>query len=240
DELERERKFALARSLVDDAHELAAFAADPAPAVEARPEIGADAELADHLEQCLLYAQLAAELDEGGDAVAQQLGNGEAGVEPELLQHRIVVGADIARIAADPRACARDADFQERLTEIVPTPDIGDQPVRGAVAGMHMGVDEARRDQLVARVDLAVDRPLEALAEEQHAVALVDQLGVAPKGMMPVGVPDQPGAGDTGAHEASFAFAKLGEGCGLFRLAAVRVSKHSGFTRANVNEGHEP
>ena len=161
----------LARRLVDDADELAAVAADPAAAVEAGPEIGADAELADALEQRLLHAQLAAELDEGGDAVAQQLGDRELRIEPQLLRRRVVVGADIARIAADPRALARDADLQERLAEIVAAPDVGNQPVRGAVARMHVGVDEARRDELVARVDLAIDRAVEALADEQHGVA---------------------------------------------------------------------
>ena len=76
--------------------------------------------------------------------------------------------------------------------------------MRGAVTGMHVGVDEARSDQLVTGVDLAVDRALEALAHEQHRVAFVDQLGVAPQRMMPVGVRDQPATGDTGAHEIPF------------------------------------
>jgi len=154
--------------------------------------------------QRLLHAQLAAELDEGRDAVAQQLRHRESGVELELLARRIVVGASIARIAADPRARAGDADLQEGLAEIVPAADVGDQPVRGAVAGMHMGVDESGRDQLVARVDLAVDPAFEALADEHHAVAFIDQLGIAPEGMMSVGMPDQPAAGDPGAHEQSF------------------------------------
>ena len=57
------------------------------------------------------------------------------------------------------------------------------------MAGMHMGVDESRRDQLVAGVDLAVDGALEALADEQHGVAFVDQLGIAPERMMSVGMP---------------------------------------------------
>ena len=104
DELEREIELALARGFVDDADELAALAADPAAAVEARAQIGADAELADRVEQRLLHAQLAAELDEGRDAVAQQLGDGEPRIERELVGGRVVVGADIARIAADARA----------------------------------------------------------------------------------------------------------------------------------------
>ena len=179
-------------------------AADPAAAVEARTEIGADAELADDLEQRLLDAQLAAELDERGDAVAQQLRDRPSRIEQQLVHHRIVVGPHVAWIAADARTLAGDADFQEGLAEIVPASDVGDQPVRGAVTGMHMGVDESRRDQLVAGVDLAVDRALEALADEQHGVAFVDQLGIAPQRMMPVGMRDQPATGDTGAHEIPF------------------------------------
>src|SRR5262245_36147614 len=71
------------------------------------------------------------------------------------------------------------------------------------MAGMHMGVDESRRDQLVARVDLVIDGALEALADEQHGVAFVDQFGMAPKRMPPLGVADQPAASDTRAHENS-------------------------------------
>ncbi len=193
-------EFPLARGFVQHADELAAVTTDPAAAVEARTEIGADAELADDLEQRLLDAQLAPELDECRDAVAQELCHREAGIEEQLFQHRVVVGANIAWIAADARALARDADFQKRLAEIVPASDVGDQPVRGAVAGMHMGVDESRRDQLVACVDLVVDPALEALADEQHGVAFIDQLGVAPERMMPVGMRDQPAAGDARAH----------------------------------------
>ena len=198
DEFEREVELALARGFVHHADELACVTADPAAAVEARTEIGADAELADDLEQRLLDAQLASELDERRDAVAQELRHRESGVEKQFIDHRIVVGPNVAWIAADARALAGDADFQEGLAEIVPASDIGDQPVRGAVAGMHVGVDEARSDQLVAGVDLTVDRALEALADEQHRVAFVDQLGIAPECMMPVGVRNQPATGDTG------------------------------------------
>ena len=204
DEFEREREFPLAGGFVQHAHELAVLAADPAAAVEAGAEIGADAELADDLQQRLLDAQLAAELDECRDAVAQELRHREAGIEGEVLGRRIVVGANVARIAADARALAGDADLEEGLAEIVPAPDVGDQPVRGAVAGMHVGVDEARRDQLVAGVDLVVDCALEVLADEQNGIAVIDQLGIAPEGMMPAGMRDQPAAGDARAHGSSF------------------------------------
>jgi hypothetical protein len=166
DEIERERKFPLARGFIRHPHQLAALAADPAAAVEARTEIGAAAELADDFEQRLLHAQLAAELDKGGDAVADELRYGEAGVELELIDHRVVVGADVAGVAAHARARTGDADLEERLAEIVAPSDVGNEPVRGAVAGMHVGVDEARRHQFVARVDLTIDRAREALADE--------------------------------------------------------------------------
>src|SRR6266849_7495430 len=123
DEFQREVELTLARGLVHHADELAVLAADPAAAVETRAEIGADAELAHDRQQRLLHAQLTAELDEGGDAVAQQLGDGEAGVEQKLLGDRLVVRARIARIAADAGALARDADLEEGLAEIVPAPD---------------------------------------------------------------------------------------------------------------------
>ena len=59
-----------------------------------------------------------------------------------------------------------------------------------------MGVDESRRDQLVAGIDLAIDGTLEAIADEQH--------GIAPQRVMPGGMRDQPATGDSGAHEIPF------------------------------------
>src|SRR4029077_6733020 len=206
DELQREVEFALARGFVDHAHELALVTADPAAAVEAWAEIGADAEFADDLEQRLVPAQPASEFDERGDAVAQEFRDRPSRVEKQFVHHRIVVGPHVAWIAADAGAFAGDADLQKGLAEIIPASDIGDQPVRGTVTGMHVGVDEARRDQLVTGVDLAVDGALEALADELHGVAFVDQLGVAPQRMMPAGVRDQPATGDTGAHEIPFEY----------------------------------
>jgi len=207
DEFERQGEFALARCLVQHTHELAPLAADPAAAVEARTEIGADAEFSGHLKQRLLNAQLAAELDERGDAVADELGDGEAGVEHELLGRRAVIGAGVARIAADPGALARHADLQERLAEIVAPADVGNEPVRGAVAGMDVRVDETRRDQLVARIDLALDRSVEALAHEQHGAAFIDQLGIAPERMAAARMADQPAALDARAHGSFLAVA---------------------------------
>jgi hypothetical protein len=66
---------------------------------------------------------------------------------------------------------------------------------------MHVGVDEPRRDELIARVDLAIDRAVEARADEQHGVVFEDDLGVAPQRVVGVGMSDQPAAEDAGAHE---------------------------------------
>src|ERR1700754_2866222 len=74
--------------------------------------------------------------------------------------------------------------------------------MRGAVAGMHVGVDEARCHELAARVDLLVDRTVEALADEQNRIAFVTQLGVAPEGVVAVGMTNEPAAFDPGAHQS--------------------------------------
>ena len=200
DELERQVEFPLAGGLVHPAVQPAARPGDPAAAVEARAEIGAQAQFAHDLQQGLLHAQLAAELDEGGDAVAEQLGDREACVEVQLLRGGVVVGADVARVAADAGADAGDADLVEGLSEVVRAADVRDEPVRRAVPGMDVGVDEAGTDQLATRVDLPIHAALEALADEQHGRALEHQLGVAPQCVPPFGVADEPAAGDPGPH----------------------------------------
>jgi hypothetical protein len=45
-----------------------------------------------------------------------------------------------------------------------------------------------------------IDLSGKALADEQHRVALIDQLGIAPEDVMAVGISDQPAAGDTRSH----------------------------------------
>src|SRR5207248_1570177 len=108
----------LARGLVEHAHKLAAFAADPAAAVEAGTQIGADAERTDLIEQGLLHPQLTAELDEGRNPVAQELGDGKARIERDIFRGGLVVGTRVARIATHARAGARHADLEKRLAEI--------------------------------------------------------------------------------------------------------------------------
>src|SRR5216684_135159 len=143
DEFKREIEFTFARGLIRNTHELASFTTDPAAAVKARTEISADAELPNNLKQRLLDPQLASKLDKRCDAVANELRDHEPGIKEQLIRDRAVVGAEIARIAADARTLAGNAYLQERLAEIVPTSNVSDQPVRGAVPGMHMGVDES-------------------------------------------------------------------------------------------------
>jgi hypothetical protein len=106
DEFQRQVEFPLARGFVQRSFELASRTADPTSAVEARAEIGADAQFADDLQQRLLNAQLAAELDECGDAVAQQLRDREARIERQLVGRRVVVGANVATNRRRP-ACRR-------------------------------------------------------------------------------------------------------------------------------------
>src|SRR5262245_14763139 len=102
DEFQRKRELAFAGGLIEHPLELAAFAANPAAAVEAWTQIGADAEPAHLFKERLLHAQLTAELDESGDAVAQQFGDGEAGIERDIFRGRLVIGPRITRVAAYP------------------------------------------------------------------------------------------------------------------------------------------
>src|SRR5581483_68287 len=200
DEVKRQIKFSFARGLVYDAHELAAVTSDPAAAVKARAEITSVAEFADSLEKRLLNTQLASEFHERRDAVAQELCGGEARIQAQLFGHRTIVGTRVTWVAADACALACHADFQEGLAEIVATSNIGYQPVRCAVAGMHMRINKSRRDELVACIDLMVDAAVETSTDEQNCIAFIDELSIAPKGMMAVRVPNQPTAGNASTH----------------------------------------
>ena len=85
------------------------------------------------------------------------------GVELESGLRAGVAVLEIARIASYDLAFLRHADFEEGLAEIHRPPGIGDQPVRCAVAGVDVGVDEARRDELAGGVDGLVDLAVEVL-----------------------------------------------------------------------------
>ena len=100
------------------------------------------------------------------------------GVELEGRLRSGVAVLEVARIAFDDLAFLRDADFEERLAIIHRSAGIGDQPMRGAVAGMDVGVDEARRDELAGGVDGRVDAAVERLADMDDLVAFVDDNAV--------------------------------------------------------------
>ena len=78
--------------------------------------------------------------------------------------------------------------------------DVGDEPVRGAMPRVHVGVDEAGDHELATRVDLAVHRPVEAGADEDDGVVLEDEHAVAVERMGAVREADDPAAADQRAH----------------------------------------
>ena len=151
DPLERAGELAPAVLLVHDALQPPVLVADPAARVVAGPEIAAHPELQALLLERFLDQELAAVLDEGRDAVAQQLRDGEERVELPLALRAGLVGTEIAHVAVDPRAFLRHADLEERLAEVVAAARVADQPVRSAVTGVDVRVDEARCDELAAR-----------------------------------------------------------------------------------------
>ena len=173
DEGQRALELLLAGRLVQGALEAAALVAHPAAGVIARAEIGANAETLHLAEERLLHPELAAELHEGRDAVAQHLGHREGGEEAIAGVRIGVRGPRVPRIAAHSRALAGHGDLQEGLTVEVRPAGIGDEAVGSAVPGMHVRVDEAGRHQSATGVDLGVDRALEAPTDMQDAVVLV-------------------------------------------------------------------
>src|SRR4030095_9383089 len=155
-------ELAPARRLVDDPREPAPLVSHPASRVVARSEISAHAPGPRLPEQGFLPAELAAELHEGRDAVAQELGHREAR-EQAIARLRVRrVGAGVARISADHRALAGHGDLEEGLAEVVGPAGVGDEAMGGAVAGMDVGIDEAGTDELAPGVDLLVDGSGEA------------------------------------------------------------------------------
>ena len=151
--------------------------ADPAARVVAGPEIPAYPELQALLLQRFLDEELAAVLDEGRDAVAQQLGDGEERVELALA-------------------------LRAGLAEEVAAARVADQPVRGAVTGVDVGVDEPRCDEPARGVELAVDASLEGGSDVQDLVALEHHLVLAVERMRAAFVTDDPAAANPRPHRA--------------------------------------
>jgi hypothetical protein len=83
--------------IVHHPFQAALLVADPAPAVISRAELGARAEPDGLIAQRFVDAELAAELDVGGDAVAEQLGDREGGVEAERRRDALVTALQVAR-----------------------------------------------------------------------------------------------------------------------------------------------
>src|SRR5262245_52185122 len=110
---------------------------------------------------------------------------------------------EVARIAFDDPALLRNGNFQKRLTVIHRPAGVGDEPMRGAVAGMHVGVDEAGRNQLALRIDDPVDLAFESFADVEDLVALEHEFPVADEGVMPALMAYDPRRLDFGAHAVS-------------------------------------
>ena len=114
-----------------------------------------------------------------------------------------VAGLQVADVAFDARPLPRHAYFEEGLAERVGPAVVGDQPVRGAMARVHVRVDEARADEVRPGVDLGVDGAVERRAGVQDAVAFVDDLMVAIEGVAAVAPADDPAAAHARAHRGS-------------------------------------
>src|SRR5262249_56985749 len=99
---------------------------------------------------------------------------------------------DIAGIAVEVGALAGHADLEERLSEVVGPTGVGDEPVRGAMAGVNVRVDESGADELVPRVDLAIDRAVEAWADVNDAIVLEDDDRAAEERVASAGEADDP------------------------------------------------
>src|SRR5215469_17963731 len=110
---------------------------------------------------------------------------------------------EVTRIALDDLALLRNGNFQKRLTVIHRPAGIGDEPMRGAVAGMDVSVDEAGRNQLSLGVDDLVDFAFECFADVEDPVALEHEFSVADEGVMPALMAHDPRRLDFGAHAVS-------------------------------------
>src|SRR5262249_48391041 len=144
--------------------------------------------------------RLAAVFDEGRHPVAQKLGHGEGGVEREGGRGSLIAVLEVTRIAFDDLALRRNGNFQKRLPVIHGPPGIGDQPMRGAMPGMHVGVDEAWTHEFALGVDGAVDAAFEFLSDVEDPVVLEDNLAVAQERVMTALMAHHPCRLDLAAH----------------------------------------
>ena len=200
DEVDGALELPPARGLVQRALETAAAVRHPAAGIEPRSQVGPRAEPVHFLEQAFLDPELAADLHERGDAVPQQLGHREAGVQVGAFAGAGLIGPRVAGIARGTLALARHADLQERLAEIVRPADVGDQPVRRPVAAVDVHVDETRRHQHPAGVDLPVHLAVEAAAHMQDDPVLEHHHPVAHERVAITLIADDPTAANQRTH----------------------------------------
>src|SRR4029077_4463279 len=150
------------------------------------------------------HALLAAEFNEGGHAIAKQLDHGEPRVELERRVERGVARLEVAGIARDGAALLGHADFEKRLAEIERPTGVADQPVGSAMAGVNMGVDETRADQLAARIDGPINRAIKGLANMEDVFAFVDDDTVLQQRVPVAVVRDDPFCLDQRPHPHTF------------------------------------
>ena len=186
--------------IVAHALEAALRIADPAAAIVAGRKIGAAAEAGDFRQQSVLHLELAAVLDERRHAVANELGGSEQGIELERCLRPGIAVLQVAGVAFHHRPFLGHRDLQERLPVVHGPAGIGDQPVRGAVTGMNVRVDEPWHHQLAGGVDRLVDLAAEALADVDDAIAFEYDLAVAYQRVSALLVTDQPTCSDFRAH----------------------------------------
>src|ERR1700722_9172069 len=99
DELDRDAKSTETAFGIVHALQSAAFIADPSPAIISRSKVTAGPEALDLLHQSQLDAFLAAKLDEGGYAVAEQFDHGKHGVEFERGVECVIAGLQVTGIS---------------------------------------------------------------------------------------------------------------------------------------------
>ena len=185
--------------LVDHPGQASALPANPAAEIISGAEIGPDTNAIDRLGQRLLHVHRCTHLDKGRDAVADQLDRCEQRPRIVGVELPLFLGEE-ARIAANRGAFARDIELEEGLPEIIRPADVRNHALLRLIAGVHMGVDEARRDEHACAVDLVGDLAGEIAADEDDRVTLIDDFTVPYEGVVTVIVADDPAAFDARSH----------------------------------------
>src|SRR5712692_5365666 len=153
----------------------------------ARRQVGADADAAGEGHGGFVDG---AELDDRRAAVPQQLDQGEAVADVEILA------------SSQRRHAARRALIvEEPGVEEVAAPCIGDEPAASFGSGVAVQVDETRNDELARGVDPLVRWPRVAAAHERHAVVLIDQAAATQEPVSPLVVSDHVPAVNGRSHQ---------------------------------------